>query len=118
MTVDKTYSFTEPVTDDEDVTHTTLELVRILNININKNDISIAHRLPLKKRLGRTRTSTSEAKHPQIIVRFVSRYKRNQIYASRFKSKEIEEFPIETMDRLYKNENLTQKRKQLFWLTK
>ena len=56
--------------------------------------------------------------HPLTIVRFVNRYKRNEMYENRYKAQDISEFPVDNMTQLYINENLTQKRKQLFWLTK
>jgi len=35
-----------------------------------------------------------------IIACFISRYKRNQIYANRFNAKSIEELPFEDMDKI------------------
>jgi len=37
-----------PETADEDATHITMELVKFLNIELDEEDISIAHRLPKK----------------------------------------------------------------------
>ena len=48
----------------------------------------------------------------------VSRLKRNEIYANRFKAKDIEGFPVDGMEKMFINENLTQRRKRLFWNTK
>ena len=53
------------------------------------------------------------ANHSTISVRLV-----NEIYAKRFNAKSIEEFPAEGMAHLFANENLTQRRKRLFWLSK
>jgi len=107
-----------PRLENENVTQIVLDLVRKLDVNINEDDILIAHRLPQKQSFGQARASKSANKHPTIIAPSVSRYERNQIYASRFNAKNIEEFPVDGMDKLYINENLTQRRKQLFWLTK
>ena len=68
--------------------------------------------------MGRTRNCEPEIEQPPIIIRFVSRYKRNQVYVSRFKSKKLGYFLIENMESLFINKNLTQKRNQLFWQTK
>ena len=73
---------------------------------------------PPKKSMTRTRNSALDIKHPSIIVRFVSRYKRIKVYVSRFKSKKIGKFPVQNMERLIINESRTQKRKLLFWQTK
>ena len=68
--------------------------------------------------LDRTRNNAPRIKHPPIIARFVSRYKGNQVYISPFKSKESYNFEVENLERLYVNEILTQKQKQLFRHTK
>ena len=106
-----------PEMPNEDVTQITMKLASSIGVDLDKEEISIAHRLPQKKRIGKTRSS-NDKKHPTIIVRFVSRTKRNEIYARRFKAKDVETFPVENMENLYINENLTQRRKRLFWLTK
>jgi len=108
-----------PVTDDEDLVQVTVDLAQKMDVKLNEEDISIVHRLPLRQRPGRTRSSSSNTtKHPTIIVRFISRLKRNEMYANRSKAKYIEDFGIHHMNSLYVNENLTQRRKRLFWLAK
>ena len=106
-----------PSTKNEDVTQITLDLINELEVDIDEEDISIVHRIPVKQRFGRTR-SDKPANHPTIIVRLVSRQKRNEIYAQRFNAKSIEEFPVEGMAQLFVNDNLTQRRKRLFRLGK
>ena len=106
-----------PVRKDEDVTQITLDLISKLDVDIKEEDISIAHRLPVKQRYGRTRL-TKSVNHPTIIVRLVSRQIRNEIFDKRFNAKMIEDFPVEGMEKLFINENLTQRRKRLFWLSK
>ena len=89
-----------PARDGEDVTRTILELVeKFGRKHQQKRHI---HRLPpppiqKKKSTGRTRNRAPEIKHPPISVRFVIRYKRNQVFISRFKSKEINNFPVENL---------------------
>ena len=106
-----------PFTKNEEVTQITLDLLNKLEVDIDEEDISIVHRLPVKQRFGRTRFD-KPANHPTIIVRLVSRQKRNETYAKRFNAKSIAEFPVKRMAHLFVNENLTQRRKRLFWLSK
>ena len=116
-----------PVGKDEDVTQITLDLISKLDVDIKEEDILIAHRLPVKQRYGhglpvkqrygRTRLN-KPVNHSTIIVRLVSRQIRNEIYDKRFNAKIIEDFPVEGMEKLFINENLTQRRKRLFWLSK
>ena len=87
-----------------------------LDVNLTANDISIAHRLPVKPRLNNESKETRC--HPGIIVCFISRQKRNEMYSNRMKAKDISDFPVQGMNKLYVNENLTQRRKRLFWLAK
>ena len=103
-----------PLTEKEDATQIILDLSEKLEVSLKKDDISIAHRLPQRQRPGRTRSSSIK-RHPTIIVRFVSRLIRNQVYANRYKAKYIKDFPVEGMEKLYVNENLTQRRKKLLW---
>ena len=102
---------------EKDVIQIILDLSEKLEVSLKKNDISIAHRLPQRQRPGRTRSSSIK-RHPTIIVRFVSRLIRNQVYANRYKAKYIKDFPVEGMEKLYVNENLIPRRKNLFWQTK
>ena len=95
------------MTENEDVMQITLDLIKKLDVGVEE-DISIAHRLRRKRRLGRTRTSKA-TNHPTIILRLVIRQKRNEIYENCFKTKDIEGFPVD-LEKLFINENLTQRR--------
>ena len=69
------------------------------------------------------RTSTSVEKEEitlqkSEIVRFMNRDKRNEIFLKRHTPKFWNEFPIQSMEHLFVNENLTKKKKRLFWMTK
>ena len=61
-----------------------------------------------KRRLGRARASKA-TNHPTTIVRLVSRQKRNEIYANRFKAKDIEGFSVDDVEKLFISESFTQK---------
>ena len=77
-----------PQTEKEDVTQILLDLCEKLKVSLKKDDISIAHRLLQRQRPCRTRSSSIK-RHPTIIVRFVSRLIRNQVYANGYKAKSI-----------------------------
>ena len=101
-----------PFKDNEAVTQIILDLVNKLGVDLKEKGISIPHRLFQRQRPSRTRNCET-MKHL-----FRSRQKRNEVYANRLKAKDISEFPIDNMENLYVNKNLTQRRKRLFWLTK
>ena len=83
-----------------------------LGVDIQKHDISTALRMP--KRFRRN------SNPPAIIARFMNRDVRNEIYKNRITAKNTakEEFPVARMSKLYVNENLTNARKKLLWMTK
>ena len=106
-----------PVRKHEDVTQITLDLISKLDVDITEENISIAHRLPSNRDMVE-QDFNKPVNHPTIIVRLISRQMRNKIYDKRFNAKMIEDFPVEGMEKLFINENLTQRRKHLFWLSK
>ena len=103
-----------PFKENEDVTQVVLDLASKLHVDLEEDDISIAHRLPLKRHSGNRKLN----RHPAIIVRCISRCKRNELYDNRNKARTIENFPVDDMENLYINENVTQRRQRLFWLAK
>ena len=77
----------------------------------------IAHRLSVKRQ--RLNSEGSDARrHPEIIVRFISRQKRIEMFSNRMKAKDLSDFPVQGMNKFSVNESLTQRRKRLFWLAK
>ena len=107
-----------PKFQNENVTEIILSLASKLGVNLTANDISIAHRLPVKRPRLNSKSNVTNRRHPGIIIRFISRQKRNEMYLNRKKAKDISDFPVQGMNKLYVNENLTQRRKRLFWLAK
>ena len=106
-----------PQFQNENVIEITLSLASKLDVNLTANDVSIANRLPVK--LPRPNSGSNETRrHPRIIVCFISRQKRNEMYSNRLKAKDISNFLVQDMNKLYVNENLTQRHKRLFWLAK
>ena len=105
--------------EGENVTQIVLDLASKLEVKLDNEDIYIAHRLPKKKKRSATHNDGSQkSAHPAIIARFVCRDKKNKQYENRFKVKDIVDFSVDGMTELYINENLTQKRKRLFWRSK
>ena len=100
-----------PLTKDEEITQVTMDLVAKLNVDLEE-DISIVHRLPVKHRTGRI---SNGSKRPTTTLRLVNRLKKNEIYENRFKARDIKEFPVNNIERLHINGNLTKRRKRLFW---
>ena len=101
-----------PKVRDEDVPQIVVNLSKKLGVDIQKHDISTALRMPKSFRRN--------SNPPAIIARFMNRDVRNEIYKNRITAKNIakEEFPVAGMSKLYVNENLTNARKKLLWMTK
>ena len=107
-----------PQFQNENVTEIIWSLANKLDVNLTANDISIAHRLPVKRPRMNSESNVTNRCHPGIIFRFISRQRRNEMYSNRMKAKDISDFPVQGMNKLNVNENLTQRRKRLFWLAK
>ena len=106
-----------PQFQNKNITEIILSLASKLDVNLTANDISIAHRLPVKR--ARLNSESNVIRRLRgIIVRFISRQKQNEMYSNRMKVKDISDFLVQGMNKLYVNENLTQCRKRLFWLAK
>jgi len=100
------WKFMEHMSDDEsnaEVENKVLTVLKKIDENISHQDSDVIHRLGASK------------KTPNIIVRFISRKTRNNIYKERKKLKNaIAGKP--TTQRVFINENLTKRNKQLFYL--
>ena len=72
------------------------------------------HRLPPK----RHKQSNSSILPPTTIAQFINKYIKNAIYSRRKKAKNIKDFPVPEITKLFVNENLTRYRKNLLWSTK
>ena len=107
-----------PQFQNKNVSEIILSLASKLDVNLTANDISIAHRLPVKRPRLNSESNVTNSRHPGIIVRFTSRQKRNEMYSNRMKAKHIGDISVQGMSKLYVNENLTQRRKRFFWLAK
>ena len=104
-----------PENDKEDVVDIVIKVSKALGVDLEKKDISTAHRLSAK----RNNTGEDKKNEPAaVIARFVSRDVRNSIFKRRSNARKLSEFPITGMEKLYVNENLTKRRKRLLWKTK
>ena len=105
-----------PVTENENVTNTVIEISKLLGVEITKSDISTAHRLATKH----PKNGATSSVPPAIIARFERRDICNEIYNQRKTAKTIQphQYPVPGMTKLYVNENLTQYSKRLLWKTK
>ena len=83
---------------------------------LTPDQISTSHRLQTRPKPTNSETAAS----PPIIVRFLSRDVRNQLYANRklARTANSHEFSLQGAMNVYINENLTQSRKKLFWHAK
>ena len=96
------------------MTQIVLDFASKLEVKLDNEDIFIAHRLPQTKRSATNNDGIRISAHSTIVARFFSRDKRNKFYKNRFKAKDIDDFSVDGMTKLYINENLTQRRKRLF----
>ena len=74
-----------PVTENENVTNTVIEISKLLGVEITKSDISTAHRLATKH----PKNGAASSVPPAITARFVRRDIRNEIYNRRKTAKTI-----------------------------
>jgi len=96
------------MSDDESIAEVESKVLTVLkkiDENISHQDIDVVHR-PGKLKKNKT---------PNIIVRFISRKTRNNIYKERKKRKNPDGGKPITQ-RVFINENLTKKNKRLFYL--
>ena len=108
-----------PYKEDENITQTVIDLAASLDVDVKEEEISIAHRLQLRRGGPYTRGKSNRTKkHPTIIFLFDNRFKKTHLYTNRLNAKDIKKFPVNKMTHFYTDKNLTQKRKRLFWLTK
>ena len=96
------------------------EVAQLINVKLTNDQTSTSHRLPSKSNRTVNGGKTSSQTPPPIIVRFVSRDKRNEMMANRhgIRQADLKKFSVAGTNGIYINENLTHYRKKLFWLAK
>ena len=73
-----------PVQQGEDTNDIIIKLGSKIGVEVNKNDISVSHRLPLGGKAAR-----SDTVYPTIIVKFVRRDVRERYYRARKELKHL-----------------------------
>ena len=87
------------------------------NVFLSTDQLSTSHRLQTRPKS----TKSEPAASPPIIVLFLSRDVRNQLYAWLYANRKLastpnlQEFSLQDAENIYINENLTQIQKKLFW---
>ena len=99
-----------PEQKEENVISIVLDIAKKLNVDTNFSDISIAHRLPPK----RHKQNDNSTLPPTIIAQFTNKHVRN----ARKEAKNIKDFSIPEMTKLFIIENLSHYQKKLYWSTK
>ena len=92
-----------------------MKLGEKIGVNLNKDDISTSHRLPVKRSRGEIGMASNQ-KTPAIIVKFVKRDVRENFYRTRkfLKDMTTRDLGYSGENRIFVNESLTQKNKDLF----
>jgi hypothetical protein len=97
--------------DEEDIEEILINLAEKLHINLKREDIDAAHRLPTRKDQG----------PPKIIVQLTSRKKRDEFVSARRQTAAITSKQLvggNINSRIYVNENLCPFYRELLWKTK
>ena len=103
-----------PVLDDEDTNEIVRKIGDLIDVDISEDDISVSHRLPTKK----NGASSKQTYDPTIIVKFVRRDVRDELYKARktlrdFNTKDLS-FERHEPRNIYVNESLTRKNREIF----
>ena len=81
-----------------------VDIAKMLNVDANFSDISIAHRSPPKRH---KQSDGLTQLPPTIIAQFTNKRIRNAIYSRRKEAKNIKDFPVPEMTKLFVTENFT-----------
>lgn len=102
-----------PLTNaQENTNNIVLQVAEKIGVELVPNDISICHRLPNKAPPGQIRNTRPDA----IIVKFVRRDVKEKFYRARKNLKNLTaaDFGYQETNRIFINENLSQRNKELF----
>ena len=78
----------EPYEDGEDASQILMDVAKALEVEVERKDISIAHRLPTQN----SRARGPCLQHPAIIARFANREVKNLVCSKRFQARNIKKF--------------------------
>ena len=105
-----------PTGEDEDTNEIIRKIADLVDVDIDEDDISISHRLPIPSSKPGT-NKRPESRDPPIIVRFVRREVRDELYKSRTKlrNKTTQDIGIERhrAQKIFIAESLTRRNHQL-----
>lgn len=105
-----------PVTREENTSEIVQKIGKLVNVEINKADISISHRIRSNPEFQRRGENMSTP--PVIIVKFTSRETRDKLYRARNKLKNHTTTDLglgrEAINPIYLLESLTQRNKEIF----
>ena len=103
-----------PLPDLESTDAAVVTMAECIDVELEENDISTSHRLPMRKK------TSSQSKRPEqppaVIVKFISRDKRDELYrASKLKNLTSANPGYRgTANKLFISESLTRYNKELF----
>ena len=99
-----------PASRDENTNNIVMKVGELIGVQVDEDDISISHRLPVSSNYKGDRSN------PSIIVKFVRRDLKEEFYSSRkdLKNFSTEDLGYSTTNNIYVNESLTEKNKELF----
>ena len=98
-----------PLSDSEDTNEIVVELGKCMGLEIEEDDISVSHRIPNRRK--------DRKQNLAIIVKFVRRDSKDAYYKARNRLKDIttKDLGYDQSNKIFINENLTERRKELFW---
>ena len=110
-----------PWTKNETTNEIVKKIANTLNVKLDDHDISTSHRIysnqtskPNSPNINSKQSEAERNEHPPIIVRFVNRDKRNEIFAKRLRPKPISNSTSGRKIDFTIKENLTKFRKMLY----
>ena len=103
-----------PVPDLESTDAAIVKMAECTAVELDENDISTSHRLPMRKK---TSSQSKRPEQPPAIIKFISRDKRDELYWTKSKLKNLTSADLGyrgTANKLFISENLTRYNKELF----
>ncbi|CAN7937898.1 unnamed protein product [Ixodes hexagonus] len=106
-----------PHSPNEDLKSVVSELAgRLGLVDFQTRDIQMMHRLPSRRDVPPAAANTSRSRHPAILIRFISATIRDQWLTAREKLRTLA--ATGSLPKLFFNENLTRKNRELFWMVR
>lgn len=103
-----------PQLPNENTTDLIIHIASLLSVKVTESDISTTYRMPVKT----PQNVDQYDAHPTLIVKFSNIKIRNQLLRQKKAARFITDFGIKGMDKLYINESLSYRKRQLFHLSR